>query len=105
MDFFQSLEYLEKSKVAIVKEMNFKATVAIPVIYNDILMAILEFRATEERPKKSETLSFMTTVATRSLVSSALLSRPVSIFIEVLFMFCTFQYVKDYLTKLMINVF
>jgi glutamate dehydrogenase len=72
----QSLEYLDSTKVSIVKEMSFKATVAVPVIYNDVLMAILEFRSAEVRPKTNESLSFMTTAATRSIVSSALRSSP-----------------------------
>lgn len=61
-----------EQKGQIPKEIGFKSAVAIPVIYNDTLVAILEFRSTVAREINQEVISFFSTVATRAVVSSAI---------------------------------
>lgn len=61
-----------EQKGQIPKEIGFKSAVGIPVIYNDTLVAILEFRSTVARESNQEVITFFSNVATRAVVSSAI---------------------------------
>jgi hypothetical protein len=61
-----------EQKGQIPKEIGFKAAVGIPVIYNDTLVAILEFRSTTAREINQDVITFFSNVATRAVVSSAI---------------------------------
>jgi hypothetical protein len=61
-----------EQKGAIPKEVGFKSAVGIPVIYNDSLVAILEFRSVTAREMNQEVITFFSNVATRAVVSSAI---------------------------------